>query len=98
MQRDATAVWRLVTTVHRSPARAWRAEYGDLRDGLPRSIRIATEDPKRFDVHLVLSQVEVNTALGPDVFKVQIPRTATPITLRELQRSGPFAAASSHGR
>ena len=87
-----------MTTVHRSAARPWRAEYGDFRDGLPRSVRIAAEDPKRFDLRLVLSQVEINVALGPDVFRVQIPRTATPITLQELQRSGPFAATPSNGR
>ena len=42
--------------------------------------------------------LDINVALGPDVFTVQIPRTATPITLQELQRSGPFAATPSNGR
>jgi len=37
--------------------------------------------------------VETNAQLGPDVFRVQIPRDADPITLDELKRSGPLGAA-----
>jgi alpha-ketoglutarate-dependent taurine dioxygenase len=38
---------------------------------------------------LTLSQVELNTPLGPDVFRVQIPRDADPITIDELRRARP---------
>jgi hypothetical protein len=31
----------------------------------------------------------VNTGLGPEVFRVQVPRDADPITLDELKRARP---------
>ena len=33
--------------------------------------------------------VETNTTLGPDVFRVQIPADAEPITIDELRRARP---------
>jgi hypothetical protein len=44
-----------------------------------------------FDLQLVLSQVEINVALGPDVFRVQIPASTDPITLQELKEVGLLA-------
>jgi len=69
---------------------------------LPLTVRVASVDaPERssnartgaaaFDLHLVLSQVEINATLGEDAFKLQIPTSATPIGLDELRRSGPLA-------
>jgi hypothetical protein len=69
---------------------AWRAEYADLQNGLPRTVRLVSADPKRFALRLTLSQLEINTALGADVFRVQVPRTATPISLEELKTAGPL--------
>jgi len=85
--------------VHRNAPRSeWRAEYQDLRDGLPRTIRFASADG-RVDLRLTLSQVEVNVPLGPDAFRVPIPPSAVPISVNELRESGPLAAgAASHGR
>lgn len=96
LRRDASGAWRLVTAVHRRGVRPWRVEYDDFREGLPRSVRVATEDRRRFDVRLGLSQVETNVPLGPEVFTVDVPRGTEPITLEELQESGPLA--ESHGR
>ena len=42
-----------------------------------------------FDVTLALSQVETNVPLGDDVFKVDVPRSAKPITLDELRHARP---------
>jgi outer membrane lipoprotein-sorting protein len=42
------------------------------------------------DVRLVLSQVEINPQLGPEVFAVKVPRDATPITLADLRGAGPI--------
>jgi hypothetical protein len=67
----------------------WRAEYRDFVDGLPRSVRFAGMTPRSFDVRLALSQVETNTPLGADVFRVRIPPDADPITLDELKRARP---------
>lgn len=98
LRREPTpGMWRLVTAVHRSRDGPWRAEYGDFQSGLPRSIRLTSEDTKRFDLRLTLSQMEINTPLDADVFTVKIPQSASPITLEELRRSGPFGAAASDG-
>jgi len=90
LRRNASpARWQLVAAVHRE----WRAEYGDFNGGLPRTIRLASDDGKRFDLRLKLSQVEMNARLGPDVFRVQVPPDAAPITIEELKRSGPLGSS-----
>jgi outer membrane lipoprotein-sorting protein len=42
-----------------------------------------------FDLTLALTQVETNVALDAAVFRVEIPRSATPITLDELRNARP---------
>ena len=84
------ARWQLVAAVHPE----WRAEYADFDGGSPRTVRLANADGKRFDLRLKLSQVEVNARLGPEVFRVQIPPDAEPITIEELKRSGPLGSAA----
>ena len=83
--------WRLVATVfHPSPATAgWRAEYRDFQSGLPRSVRFVANQRDRFDLRLSLSQVDLNTQLTPEVFRVRVPPDADPITLDELRRARP---------
>ena len=96
------AIWRLVATTRRSisltagrstslPARgAWRAEYAMFERNLPRTVRIVSQPPGRFDLQLDLSQVEVNVPLGAEAFRLQPTPAADPITLDELRRSGPL--------
>ena len=83
--------WQVAAAVHRggegSASGDWRAEYRDLQDGLPRSVHFA--GGQRFDLSLTLSQVSVNVPLGPEVFRVEIPRSADPITLDELRHARP---------
>jgi hypothetical protein len=81
----AAAPWRIVATVRP----AWRAEYGDFDGDLPRTIRLTSADRRAFDLRLALSQVEVNPSLGADAFTVQVPPSASPITLDELRHSRP---------
>ena len=73
--------------------RAWRVEYRDPLNGLPRAMRItsvaAADAGASFDLTLALSQVETNVPLGADVFRVDIPRAARPITLDELRHARP---------
>jgi hypothetical protein len=73
---------------------AWLAEYRDRANGLPRSVRLVSVDENgrpsnAFDLALALSQVETNVPLGPEVFRVDAPRTAQPITLDELRHARP---------
>lgn len=90
------APWRIVAAVHRQPGRPeWRAEYHEFQNGLPRTIRFASSDPGGFNLRLELSQVDISTPLGAEVFEVKIPASADPITLDELRQSGPFASSLS---
>jgi hypothetical protein len=91
--RDADP-WRVVAVVHQDPQPEWRAEYREFINNIPRTIRLASSDPHRFDLHLTLSQVEINVALEPETFRVQIPAGTLPMTLQELRDAGPLADRS----
>jgi hypothetical protein len=82
VQRDAAGV-------------EWRSEYAEFVNDLPRSIRLASTDGDRFSLRLVLSQVETNVQLDPDVFEVQIPPGWNPISIDELRSTGPLAEVPS---
>lgn len=82
--------WQLAVVIRR----AWRVDYRDPLNGLPRTMRItgvakpgAAGAP--FDLTLALSQVETNVPLAADVFRLDIPRAARPITLDELRHARP---------
>ena len=81
--------WQVVSSVRR----AWRADYADPLNGMPRTMRITSAAgaaaAAAFDLTLALSQVETNVALGAEVFRVDIPRGAQPITLDELRHARP---------
>jgi hypothetical protein len=86
----ASQPWQLVSVVRR----AWRVDYGDALNGLPRTMRITSVSrdggaASSFDLTLALTQVETNVPLGADVFRVDIPRAAQPITLDELRHARP---------
>jgi hypothetical protein len=101
LQRDAAGQpWRLAASIRRvAGGRAWRTEYRDHQNGLPRTIRVTSIDAGEggrtagaaFDLQMVLSQVETNVPLGADAFTIQAPASSTPISLDELRRSGPLA-------
>jgi hypothetical protein len=83
--------WRLVAAVHHgAPGGDWRAEYSAFQqNGLPQTVRFTSRPSDRFDLRLVLSQVDINTTLGADVFRLQAPPNAVPITLDELKHARP---------
>jgi hypothetical protein len=97
LHRDSTrAPWRLVAVVYDDPGRPeWRVEYHDFLNDFPRTLRFVSSDRERFDLRIALSQVEINTPLGPEAFELTIPPQAEPITLEELRRTGPLASTSS---
>jgi hypothetical protein len=94
LHRDGAAQpWRLVAVIRR-PANgaAWRAEYREHQSGLPRSIRLTSltaPGSTGFDLTLRLAQVETNVPLEASVFRVDVPRSASPITLDELRHARP---------
>jgi hypothetical protein len=80
--------WQLVAVIRR----AWRVEYRDHLNGLPRAMRLTSvtrDDGAWFDLTLALTQVETNVPLDAGVFRVKIPPTAQPITLDELRHARP---------
>ena len=80
--------WQLVAVIRRT----WRVEYRDHLNGLPRTMRVTSvtrDEGAWFDLTLALTQVEINVPLDADVFRVQIPKTAQPITLEELRHARP---------
>ena len=86
LHRDPHAApWRIVADVRP----AWRAEFRNFESDLPRTIRLHSPATAQFDVTLALSQVDVNTPLGPDTFSVHVPPTARPISLDELRHARP---------
>jgi hypothetical protein len=90
--RRERSTWRVAAIVRRDPGRpAWRAEYREFVEGLPRSIRLTSLDGDRFDLRLNLSQVDVNTPLDAAAFELRVSGNPKPITLEELRRSGPLA-------
>ena len=71
--------------------RTLRIEYEGDGPGLPTAVRVtAAGDAPASDIRLALSQVDVNGALGPEVFRVKIPSDAQPISLDELRQAGPM--------
>ena len=49
-----------------------------------------SNEARRFDLRLDLSQVEVNADLDPSTFRVRIPAGTQPISIDELRASGPL--------
>ena len=96
----ANAPWRLVAAIRRADSgRTWRGEFGDFQNDLPRTVRVTSVGGNAFDLQLALSQVDVNVPLDPAVFTVQVPASASPMTLDELRQSGPLSGSSrSDGR
>jgi hypothetical protein len=92
VHRGQNGSWRLVATLRRGGDSGWRVEYANFQEGLPRQIRLVSARAGAFDLQMNLSQVELNPTLGPEVFTIQIPASATPISLDELKTSGPLGA------
>jgi len=89
-RENVSSPWHLVTVFNPGAGQqwSWRADYDDFHDGLPHVIRFVSADRDRFNIQLTLSQVETNAALGPEVFRVDVPRDAERITIADLRRSG----------
>jgi hypothetical protein len=88
----ATDPWRIVAVVRqRDGSAGWRSEYHDFRNGLPSTVRFISLQAGRFDLRLALSQVETNTTLDPDTFRLVAPPGFDPISIEELRQAGPLA-------
>lgn len=94
LRRDAPgAPWHVATILFPGTGLQsdWRAEYSQFQNGLPQAVRLVAADRQRFDLVLKLTQVDINTQLGPEVFRVDVPPSARPITIDELKDARPGA-------
>ncbi len=73
------------------------AAYADFDAARPASLQLRTTPPT-VDLLLRFSQVEIDPSLGADVFAVEVPQDAVPMTIEELRRSGPFASEGPPAR
>jgi hypothetical protein len=84
--RNNNGTWQPVATV-RGPL---EIRYEEFDGAYPSRIRIRTApaaSQATADIRLRASDVDINTELGPEVFREEVPLDATPITLEELRRS-----------
>jgi len=90
LHREASSPsWRVAAAVHDAGASRWRVDYREFARGLPRAIHVFAVTGGRFDLRLSLSDVELNPALGADVFSVRVPASAAPLTLDDLRTREP---------
>jgi hypothetical protein len=86
--RNVNGGWRLSAVV-RAPL---EIRYEEFASQFPSRIRIRTapsSPDERADIVLKVSDIDVNVPLGPEVFRVEVPDDAVPITLEELRRAVP---------
>lgn len=91
--RQVAGVWQAAA----SARGGLEIRYEEYDGRLPSRIRIATAPGApgaAADIGLRVSDVDVNLDLGTDVFTVEIPDGAMPLTLEELRRSRPSSARS----
>jgi hypothetical protein len=87
--------WQIAAVAHHDAVHGdWHAEYSDVLDGLPRTIRLIAADD-RFDLTLSLTQLETNVTLRDDTFTPRIPPSAAPITIEELRDASGIADSST---
>ncbi|HEY7499401.1 MAG TPA: hypothetical protein VH740_12870 [Vicinamibacterales bacterium] len=84
--RTVEGRWRLVAS-SRGPI---EVRYDDFAAGAPTSVRLRAMGPQPTDLIVRLSQVDTNETLGPEVFRIDIPSDASPLTLDELRQAGPL--------
>lgn len=66
------------------------AAYTDFSTDRPASLQLRT-DKGGVDLRLRFAQVEIDPALDPRAFEVEVPPDAAPLTIEELRRTGPAA-------
>lgn len=94
--RQVNGRWR-IAAASRGPL---TVHYTDFASDRPSTVRVRTAPlapGAAADLSLKVSQVEINVALAPRVFEVEVPRDAEPLTLDELRRAGPLGEARTEG-
>ncbi len=93
--RQEQGQWRVVGATAASGATAPSAAplsilYSAFVSGRPTMVRLQAGGTTPADVTVRLSDVNINVTLEPDVFAVDVPAQAEPLTIEELRRAGPL--------
>ena len=64
--------------------------YSDAAGGRPATLHLVSTGTPRADLTVRLSDVNINVTMGEDVFSVDVPPAAQPLTLEQLRRAGPL--------
>jgi hypothetical protein len=83
--RQQSQGWQLAAV----DAPGWRADYRLVQNGVPREVRLRSDDA-RVDFTAVVQQLEMNTPIDAAAFEVAIPADASPMTLDELRSVAPL--------
>jgi hypothetical protein len=88
LQRDPRQRWQ----VRSGSRQRLGVEYETDAGGAVAAVRVTVggDAPRTTDLRIVLSQVERDVPLSPDVFHLKIPADALPLSLTELRQSGPM--------
>ena len=84
--RQEQGQWRVVGAT-RAPLTVL---YSSFVNGRPTTLRLQSSGPPVADVTVRLSDVNINVRLEPEVFAVEVPAGAEPLTIDELRRAGPL--------
>jgi outer membrane lipoprotein-sorting protein len=64
--------------------------YSDFAGGRAATVQVISTGTPRADLTVRLSDVNINVTMQEDVFAVDVPAAAQPLTLEELRRAGPL--------
>jgi outer membrane lipoprotein-sorting protein len=67
--------------------------YSDVVSSHPSTLRLQTSGSPAADMTVRLSDMSINVPLEPEVFAVDVPAGAQPLTIDELRRAGPLGGA-----
>jgi hypothetical protein len=70
---------------------AWHVDYSGHASGFPRIVRVRRSGDTGIDITARVEQLQVNTAINPLAWVVEIPSDADPMTLDELRSIAPLA-------
>jgi len=87
--RQIDGAWRVVGASRGGIEIRYDQYQGD-RPSIVRLRTTAAPAGAASDLTLRISDVDLNVPLGPEVFQVEIPPDAAPLSLEELRRSGPL--------
>ena len=83
--RQQGGAWQLAAV----DAPGWRADYRAIQNGVPREVRLRSDDGQ-VDFTAAVQQLEMNTAIDAAAFDLAVPADATPMTLDELRSVAPL--------